>query len=155
MPLIAAYSTSGHDQNSILRRVSYDISKQRADNMTRCFPAVVIQPSASFFPELSDVSYTCLMTNDVCFELKREITERVQQNENMKIQELRETLQTVRKTLKKLESEHSALKQRMMEAEEKNTQLNEAHDAMLRKLNLYQENEWEELSALVEESCAK
>lgn len=152
MPLIAAYSATGADHNSILRRVSYDISQQHVPNSTKLFPAILLQADKELSLPSSDMIYTCLMTNDICFELKRQILARMTHDENTKIQQLRADLETVRATLKNLEDEHVKLKQQVIDLEQENAKLTDAETMLQRKLNIYEESEWEELSSFVESS---
>jgi predicted nuclease with TOPRIM domain len=98
------------------------------------------------------------MTNDVCLELKKEIMERVRnqlkQKEDAKIQELLAEIATLKTAIKSMENEHARSSKRVSHLEEENTKLAEANSELLRKLNLYEESEWEELSSFVESSCA-
>ena len=158
MPLIAAYSCGRiQDQGYIMHRVMHELSAQGFHN-TRLFYAVIVEAPGRFFPKQSDVTYTCLMTNDVCLELKKEIMERVRnqlkQKEDAKIQELLAEIATLKTAIKSMENEHARSSKRVSHLEEENTKLAEANSELLRKLNLYEESEWEELSSFVESSCA-
>ena len=136
MPLVAAYFADADIARTshLVTRVTHELQTARICNYTFVQAILIKTDSNRPFPTNNDMSYTCLMTTDICMELKREIELRVR-SDNVCV------MQTLRAENEQLSRQISELK--------------EANKKMSNKLRLFEESEWKDLVEYVNLSSFK
>lgn len=154
MPLAVAFPTDGTvlDTQTITfwaNRDMMQVNSRVSPEKTRFVPAIVIQhDDDQVLPQNTNLTYKPLMTADTCFEYdKKNVSKRVhmamQAKENEKIYTLCHTLNTLRRTLKTLEKDYADQRKEMSRLKEENRDIK-------KKLQHYEESEWESLKSVLD-----